>query len=812
MPYDDSEGRIPDVWGNVPLRNPDFTGRESLLDDLHERLTRDKGAALVPHALHGMGGVGKTSIAVEYVYRHMDEYDVVWWISAERTAQIAHALVELAPRLGLVPAADATWTVTAVLEALRTGQPYRKWLLLYDNAESADAVRQFLPVGGPGTVLVTSRNPRWAGIARTLQVDVFQREESRSLLHARSPEIGRHDADRMAEALGDLPLAIEQAAAWHTETGMPVDEYLRLLDEKTAELLRDTAPPDHRHPVIAAWNISLDQLRDTNPAALQLLQICSFYAPEPIPRLLWARAPQGSVTPELEAAWADPIRLGQVLRDIGRYSLARFDHRTQSLQMHRLVQAAVSSRMTSGQQSVMRRGAHLLLAANDPNDPDNAEHWERYGLLHPHVVFSGAVRSDDSRVRRVVVNEIVHLQRWGDYDSGIQLARTAHETWSRTLGANHRETLQVARWLGFLLWCTGNYQEAADLNATTLAAYRRTMGPHAQDTLDQLGNVAIDHRARGAFADALNLSESVHRKYERLLGPEDPETLRAAHNLGVSLRLVGDYARARDLDQQTWHGLIGVHGMDHFNSLRTWLALILDVRELGQYDAALRYMRDITERVGDVLGADNPLTLSCARHLAVTLRKAGAEDEALDTAQRSHTALLRRFGERQPETIAAGLELGVQLRRAGRPAEALVLCTETWHRYEQTYGRPHPHTLSAAVSLALTYRALGNPAAARRIDTLALSGLVSALGERHPSTLACRSALAGDLLALHETSAAYEMDSETLRRSREMLGEEHPFTHACAANLAVQPRGPSRADTDCGVRERIDLDIDPMPL
>ncbi|MCX5287544.1 FxSxx-COOH system tetratricopeptide repeat protein [Streptomyces sp. NBC_00183] len=833
----DRTRNTPTVWGNIPPRNPNFTGREELLDALHQRLLREKATAVLPHALHGMGGVGKSLLAVEYLYRRMTEYDVVWWISAERTAQISLSLVELAPRLNLQPGSDSSSTVAAVLEALRIGVPYTNWLLVFDNAESPEAVRQFFPAGGPGNILITSRNPQWASIARPLEVDVFLREESKQLLRVRGPEISDEDADRLAEALGDLPLAIEQAAAWHAETGMLVDEYLRLLNEKRVDLLRGTAPLDNQHPVIAAWNISLDQLESKNPAAYQLLQVCSFYAPEPIARTLFARMPRGSIAPELDAALEDPIRLGQVIREIGRYSLARFNHRNNSLQMHRLVQAALLFRMTEDDRADMQRGAHLLLAASDPNDPDNAVRWERYGSLYPHVVVSDAVQSDESWVRNLVVNEVIALLRWGDYESCLELARTAHETWSQKLGEDHGHTLLIAKWLGFLLFTMGSYPEAAELNSAVLDAYRGLMGPEAQDTIDALGNVAIDHRVRGAFGEALELSESVHQQYQRLLGPDDPETLRAAHNVGVSLRLVGDFGRARELDQLTWHSWTEIYGQDHVNSLRTWLGLILDTRELGDYATALTYHREIVEQAGTLLGNDNPLTLSCFRHLAVALRKAGEHVEAAATAEQARTELVRRYGDHNPESMAATLELTVHRRHSGDLQEALRLGTTICQQYEGTYGTHHPHALSAALNLAITYRLLGNAAASQYINSVVLEEFTATLGENHPSTLVCRTNLASDHFALGDSATALELDTQTLRRSQAVFDEDHPSTLACAANLAMDLRTLGRTEeadalhTDTRERlarklgsshpavtqaadweHRADCDIDPMPL
>ncbi|MEV4444791.1 FxSxx-COOH system tetratricopeptide repeat protein [Streptomyces mirabilis] len=827
----------PTVWGTIPPRNPNFTGREELLDRLHQRLRREKATAVLPHTLHGMGGVGKSLLAVEYLYRRMAEYDVVWWISAERTAQISLSLMELAPRLGLPPGSDASSTVASVLEALRIGVPYAHWILVFDNAESPESVRQFFPAGGPGNILVTSRNPQWASVARPLEVDVFMREESKQLLRIRGPEISDAEADRLAETLGDLPLAIEQAAAWHAETGMPVDEYLRLLDEKRADLLHGTAPLGNQHPVIAAWNISLDRLEAKSPAAYQLLQVCSFYAPEPIPRTMFMQTPHRPIRPELDAALEDPIRLGRAIRDIGRYSLARFDHRTHSLQMHRLVQAALQFRMTKEDRATMRHGAHTLLVASDPNDPSNALRWDRYGALYPHVVVSGAVQSDETWVRRLVVNEVKYLRRWGDYESGLELARSAYDDWSGRLGAEHTQTLQIARWLAFLQFSMGRYKEAAELNAKTLEAHLRSLGPHHQDTFAAVGNVAIDHRVRGAFTEALQLSDSMHQQCLQLIGPDDPETLRAAHNLGVSLRLVGKFARAYELDQQTWHNRIQILGQDHIDSLSSWLAVIVDLRELGDYEKALTYHREITEQATTLLGDSNPFTLSCHRLLAVALRKAGEHEEAGSTAEHIRSELVRRYGDHNPESMAATLELTIHLRRRGNLDEALRLGTEICRRYEDTYGKHHPHALSAAVNLAITHRRLGDPAAARYIDAAALEQLTETLGATHPSTLVCRTNLASDHYALGDTAGALSLDTETLRGFREVFDADHPSTLACAANLAMDLRAVGRVEEAEALRSdtrnrllrtlgsghpavgeaadrdhRADCDIDPMPL
>lgn len=433
---------VPPIWGDVPPTNPNFTGRAELLDQLGERLIAGGTTAVLPSALHGMGGIGKTQMAVEYIYQHLRDYDIIWWIQATQQAQIRAGLTDLAQRLRLPGSSEAHTAIPAVLEALRLGQPFRRWLLVFDSAESPEMVRPFFPTNGPGKILITSRNPDWAGIARPLELAVFKREESKELLRRRGPEISDEEADRLAEVLGDLPLAIEQAAAWRAETGMRVDEYLRLFDEKVTEILDTPAPADYPVSVAAAWNVSFDELRIRNPAAHQLLQVCSFFAPEPISRSLFTGVRGVSIAPELDAALRDPMRLSRAIRDIHRYGLAKIDHRNDTLLLHRLVQWVLSNSMTPQRLEQMRHGAHVLLANHDPNDPAPSKQWPQYQDVLPHVYSAEMIECDDRWVRQLVINLMIFLYYWGDHEEAAKLAKQAVDVWSERLGEADPSTLR----------------------------------------------------------------------------------------------------------------------------------------------------------------------------------------------------------------------------------------------------------------------------------------------------------------------------------------------------------------------------------
>ncbi|MFC7549645.1 FxSxx-COOH system tetratricopeptide repeat protein [Plantactinospora sp. GCM10030261] len=778
----------PVIWGSVPPRNPNFTGRESLLEHLHEQM-RVGTTAVLPHALHGMGGVGKSQLAVEYVYRHQDEYDVIWWIPSERPAQIGNALAELAQRLHLPVGLEANAAVPAVREALRLGQPYANWLLIFDNAESPEAVRRYFPNGGPGRIMVTSRNPQWSNIARQLEVDVFARQESIDLLRRRGPELSDADAGRLAEALGDLPLALDQAAAWLAETGMPTDEYLRLFEEKRIELLEVSVPLDYQLPVAAAWNVSLDRLADSSPGALRLLQVCSFFAPEPIPRTLFSRGRAGNVHLELDEVRRDPMRLNRAIREINRYALAKIDHRTNSIQMHRLVQAVLIDRLDDAEQTAMRHSAHLMLADGDPNDPNSPDGWRTYADLYPHVMTAQAYRSTDPWVQQLIDNVSRYLYWWGDHQAAFDLAEQAYEARRDQLGATDPSTLRMGHWMGWLLFVLGRFDEAARLNQEVLHAYQQIVQEDNEDLLRALGAVAADRRVAGDFAGALELAEEIYQRHVRALGPDDVETITAAHNLAVSLRLSGDLNRASDIDKQNQRLRIQLYGTDHPITLESTRNLITNRRELGDYVGARAEAQAVADQLRHQLSPGHPQTLRALRTLAVALRKAGDHQAARQISEEVRDGFLNRYGENHPDTIASSLNLSSDLRETGDLDGAAELGEQVYGSYQRLLRNDrHPHTIAARLNWAVTERMRGRVAQARQMDEEGFAQLREQLGDDHPLTLAAALNLASDLYAEGHYTQAYERDVDATERLRRVLGAEHPTTLAGYGNLAMDLR------------------------
>ncbi|WP_239405086.1 NB-ARC domain-containing protein, partial [Frankia sp. Cj3] len=199
------------VWGVPWPRNPNFTGREGELAGLRERLTGSAAVTVLPQALHGLGGVGKTQLAVEYAYRHRGDYDVVWWVNAEQPGDVVAGLAGLAEELGVAVVGEAAESAAVVVGLLVRRQVVARWLVVVDNAGVPSELDGLLAAaGGDGHVLVTSRDARWAGVAQAVEVDVLPRADSVMLLTRRAARLTGGEADRIADLLGDLQLALEQ--------------------------------------------------------------------------------------------------------------------------------------------------------------------------------------------------------------------------------------------------------------------------------------------------------------------------------------------------------------------------------------------------------------------------------------------------------------------------------------------------------------------------------------------------------------------------------------------------------------------------
>ncbi|WP_151480346.1 FxSxx-COOH system tetratricopeptide repeat protein, partial [Streptomyces albicerus] len=781
---------------SVPLRNTSFVGRTALLRAVEDQLGAQDTAAVLPHALQGMGGVGKSQLALEYVYRHQRDYKVICWIPAERESLILAALAGLAARLRIAPGQEgglpaANTAVPAVLEALRTGIPYDNWLLVFDNAENVEAVRSYFPANGPGKIIVTSRNRDWERVATPLPVNVFERGESIQLLQKRSPDLSEGDADRLADALGDLPLAVEQAGAWRAVTGMLVDDYLALLNERSPEILHLDPNPDYPVSVAAAWDISLERIKENNPGARELLDICACMAPEPVP-LSMLRGKRGvDITPDVDPLLRESIKLSRAIRDLNQFSLVKLDLRSDTLQMHRLLQNVLLAKLSTEERDRMREAAHQLLSAAKPGHYASSVEWPAYQALLPHVQTSQAVTSTDTWARELVYDTVLFLYYWGDHENAVELARQAWRTWLAASGEENIHVIRIAKIFAFVLRIVGEVEESIQLNERALEVSRRA-DVDAEDLIDSMSQLAAARRHQGRFQEAEDLDREATERARTLFGPEDPSTLSAAHGWGVSLRLCGEYAQAVPLDRETARLRDLLFGPNSGLTLNTLNGLAIDMREAGDYPGSRDFQEDVYRRVRELFGGENITTLRLARNLAVCRRRDGAVAEAAKLSEETLRRLMLGYGRDHYDTLSTAINVVVDRRLTGDLEQSRELGEDTARRYGHRLGEDHAYTLITKANLAATLRALGALEGARELDDDAARRLTDTLGPRHVTTLTVALGRANTAYAGLDFDQAREIDEATLPLLTEIAGEDHPLTLSCTANLAIDLRGLGR--------------------
>jgi len=632
-----------------------LAGRENLLEEIHARLSQSDGVAPRFVTLSGLGGAGKTSLAVEYAYRHLAEFGLIWQFAAENIAVLAAGFSELAAELGphdLLARADPVAQVHGALAA-RPGD----WLLIFDNVPAPGAVEAVLPPAGGGRVLITSRNPLW-GAGQTIEVPMLGQRVAAAFLIDRTRGVGQEVAARdLADELDGLPLALEQAAAYMQATGRSITDYLALFQQQRLGLLARGEPAGYHERVATTWTMAFEQLQQARPEATGLLRLIACCAPEAIPLDLLLRPCPGvveAVTAEVGQVLAplleDPLAADDAVAALRTYSLTSQRHEG-AVSVHRLVQAVTLAQLPAELAAAWRQAAAFLIENALPRDRRQPTAWPIYAALLPHA--QAALTHSSVGMARVAN----YIGQIGNYSAAQTLQQQVLDARQRLLGAEDPATLDARDDLAYWTGQAGDTAGACDQYAALLPVRERVLGSEHPHTLLTRGNLAFWTGRTGDAAGACDQYAALLPIRGRVLGSEHPDTLSANASLAYWTGMAGDPAAARDQVSALLPVIGRVLGSLHPDTLSACASLARWTGEAGDAPAARDQYNTLMTVREQVLGPEHPQTLATRGNLANWTGQAGNAAGARDQYAALLPVLERVLGLEHPDTSAVRMSL-----------------------------------------------------------------------------------------------------------------------------------------------------------
>jgi hypothetical protein len=757
-------------------------------------------------------------------------------------------MASLAARLGVVTGKDVAGETrwTELFDTLRRREAAERWLLIFDNANEPDEIRDLIPPVS-GHVLITSRNSRWEATGDLMELDVFERGESIEFQRRRTRKFNVTDAHRLAGAVGDLPILLEHAA--ESQTG--VDQYIAHLEKDPLGLL-DGQPSDYQGTIADEWQTVLDQLEERSPDSLGLLACLCFFNDEPIPQ---GSLERGSHLPDVSIhdVLRDPLRRNLAVMMLRRAGLLRVRAQAGTLEVHqatRYIMRAIASREGADRAERWRHDVHLLLAAADPLDPEDPANWRAYDELRGHAAQAQAIACHNDSVWRLVVNMARYLSAIGDPRAALSLSDEALHQWTADTVNSSRGVadacLMMRRARAAALLAVGQAEDAFQLQQETLVAMRSDFRRWGMEMvlLDRL--TGAHSRMTGDFRGAQVADQASANAHEMEFGRDHPHVIPALNSVITNLVLNGEYADAARTAQQVYRDALAFHNDDRYPSVLfqrnvvgrcLWLA--------GRYAEADSVLAEVHAGYGaaartEAIDENHPWHLTHEADYAIARRDKGLKHaDILTLVNHLHDVrrrCWRKLGANHPQTLAVTVILGGILGKvSGREGDAMRLLEDAQRRYQSALpGHPYGHACTGLVAAVRCRTVNGGPerAESARVIQGAIERLTDSVGADHPLTLTAASALVNALARAGELDAARERGEEVVTGLRARFGAGHPHTLASEANIAIIQSRMGRDQASAELRARlaatvgpghpvlasfthghlIDIDFTPLPL
>jgi tetratricopeptide (TPR) repeat protein/transcriptional regulator with XRE-family HTH domain len=733
------------IW-NVPhRRNPFFTGREEILDYLYT-VFRSDNAAGATLAISGLGGIGKTQIAIEYAYSYRDHYQATFWINASAREALSADFVLLAVLLNLPEQyeQDRDIVMRAVKRWLAS---HHHWLLILDNVDNLEMIVDFLPIQSTGDVLITTRLQALGTLAQSIEIEKMDQNEGvlfllrRTRLLTPGASLERANQEHYAQAveivtaLEGLPLALDQAGAYIEETRCGLSQYLNLYGTRRKELLlrRGAFSLDHPDSVVATWALSFQQIEQESQAAADLLHLLAFLDPEAIPEeiIMLGAKELGLALGEVAS---DPFKIDQIIELLLRYSLIRRIPELKSLRIHRLVQAVLKDGMDKETKHMW--GERAIRAVNCAFPNVELETWERCQRCLPHVQICTRYVEEYGltfpEAARLLNEAALYLIARAGYEQAESLLLICLLVRQQELEANHPDTACTLNDLGTLYFNQGKYEKAVPSLKEALLIRQTILGENHPDVAQTLNNLANVYRAQGAYMEA------------------EPLYLQALHIRKTTL------------------------GVDHLLVALSYYSLAKLYHSQERYQQAEKLCKQALHIRKQHLGNNHPLIASTLNMLA----KIYQGQKKLDQAKEMHMCALQMqestSGADHPHVAATINNLVEIFHAEGRYREAEPMIARALRIHEQSLGSEHPYLAYSLSNQAENFFLRENYTQAELYYKKAQAIREQHLGFHHPRTASTYYRLAQLYSTLERYEEAERFYHKALTIREQIFGTKHP--------------------------------------
>ncbi|KAJ5810431.1 uncharacterized protein N7503_002649 [Penicillium pulvis] len=823
----------PEPLSTVPFpHDPDFVSRIAILDQIREK-------ASVPGsriALFGLGGVGKTQLAIEYAHQLRQQSAETWvfWIHASNTARCEESLRGLADRVKIPGRQVHNVNIFQLVGNWLQDENIGRWVLVLDNIDddelfrrpmatstgdqinmqsnaSAQPPMRYLLGSTTGTIIITSRDRNVAlevaNHANVIEVQPMNDAEALVLLQKKLNTPEHENLTQLAQELEYMPLAIVQAASYitHRSPLCSVSQYLqkirksdreavRVLNEEAGLVYRDW---EAKNSILLTWQISFDFIRRKRPSATDLLSLMSFFDRQGITKdILQVQQNQergeedssntsdtdSESRNELDADFEDDI---MTLRDFALIAVGRDG---MSFTMHRLVQLTIRTWLKTHNQLEHWKGQFIEKLYSEFPTTGQHENWEKCRSLFPHV--KGAVSQRPESQHYVQQwTELLYRGAWYAQELGYitesrEMASRSRKFRLEILGKESEETIASTAMLAGAYCFEGRWEEAEHLQVQVMEISKTKLSADHPDTLTSMANLAVTYWNQGRWDEAEHLQVQVMEMSKTKLGADHPNTLKSMANLAVTYWNQGRWEEAEHLQVQVIEMSKTKLGADHPNTLKSMANLAVTYSHKGQWEEAEQLDVQVMEARKAKLSADHPDTLTSMANLASRYWNQGRWGEAEQLDIQVMEISKTKLGADHPNTLTSMANLAVTYRNQGRWDEAEHLQVQVMEISKTKLGADHPNTLTSMANLAVTYRNQGRWDEAEHLQVQVMEMSKTKLGADHPNTLKSMANLAVTYSHKGRWEEAEQLNVQVIEARKAKLGADHPDTLTSMANLA----------------------------